>query len=415
MDQPGPPLTVGEHQLAAALTCSPTVGHSAAEPVLLVPGTGMTFQAFYAWNWANELTRLGIPWCGVSPPYRQLGDTQVAGEYDVYAIRTLYHRSGNRKIAIIGHSQGGMQPRWALRFWPDTRAMVADDIGIAPDNQGTANGRTIVDSCSPLGECPLNFWQAATGSHFIAALNSGRQMFDGIDYTVIYSTSDSVVLPGDTPLSGPGSYRRIALQSICPADVSTHFQDGSTDPVGFALALDAITHPGPANPSRIPASVCAEGLIPGLTPAAATIGAVQAGASVIEAAAGAPLSRAEPPLACYVTASCTAATAPTLKLSKLATHRPHGMIAVRMLVTADEGGAPVPVPGATVVIGRRVAVTGALGIATVVLRAGSAGRYRVAATLPGCNSARRVVTVGGPVASRGGSDHKHRPSDYRMS
>jgi hypothetical protein len=27
-----------------------------------------------------------------------------------------------------------MQHRWALRFWPDTRAMVADDIGIAPDN-----------------------------------------------------------------------------------------------------------------------------------------------------------------------------------------------------------------------------------------------------------------------------------------
>jgi hypothetical protein len=63
-----------------------------------------------------ELSNLGIPWCGVTPPDNQLGDTQLAGEYDVYAIRYLYHQSGERKVAIVGHSQSGMQPRWPLRI-----------------------------------------------------------------------------------------------------------------------------------------------------------------------------------------------------------------------------------------------------------------------------------------------------------
>ena len=30
-----------------------------------------------------------------------------------------------------------MVPRWALRFWPDTRPMVDDQIGMAPSNHGT--------------------------------------------------------------------------------------------------------------------------------------------------------------------------------------------------------------------------------------------------------------------------------------
>jgi triacylglycerol esterase/lipase EstA (alpha/beta hydrolase family) len=396
LGQPGPPLSVAPDQLASALVCSPNVGRSHREPVLFVPGTGETFPAFFQWSYANELSNLGIPWCGISPPYRQLGDVQIGGEYDAYAIRTLYRRSGDRKIAIVGHSQGGMQPRWALRFWPDTRAMVADDIGIAPDNQGTTNGRTLVDVCAPAGDCPLNFWQQATGSHFIQALNSRQQMFTGIDYTVIYSTTDSVVLPQDTPLDGAGSYRRIALQSICPADFATHFQDGTTDPVSWALTLDAITLPGPADPARIPQAVCRESLPPGMTPEAAAVGGSQAALSVTESATTAPTASAEPPLACYVYAHCQGRNAPTLRFWKHTTPRliqaGHRAL-IHMLVRTDEGGVLVPAPAVRITLGRQRRLTDGDGDATIAIRLIHPGSYRLIASRPGCNPARATIDV----------------------
>jgi triacylglycerol esterase/lipase EstA (alpha/beta hydrolase family) len=66
------------------------------------------------------------------------------GEHLVHAIRTV-HRHTGKKIAMLGHSQGGMNPRWALRFWPGTRRMVDDLIGMAPSNHGT----TALMSCLP--------------------------------------------------------------------------------------------------------------------------------------------------------------------------------------------------------------------------------------------------------------------------
>ena len=72
-------------------------------------------------------------------PMHTLNDIQVAAEYLVHAIRRM-HRLSGRRIAVMGHSQGGMSMRWALRFWPDTRPMVDDVIGFAGSNHGTTGG-----------------------------------------------------------------------------------------------------------------------------------------------------------------------------------------------------------------------------------------------------------------------------------
>jgi Putative serine esterase (DUF676) len=56
----------------------------------------------------------------VTLPDNGMDDIQVAGEFVVNAIRTMYTRAG-RRISIFGHSQGGMVPRWAFRFWPVPR------------------------------------------------------------------------------------------------------------------------------------------------------------------------------------------------------------------------------------------------------------------------------------------------------
>ena len=121
LDRPGPALEVRAADVDAATKCSPGIAGASRAPVLLSPGTGATADENFSWNYERSLTARGIPWCGITMPGHAQGDIQVAGEYLVHAIRRI-HRLSGRRVAVMGHSQGGMSMRWALRFWPDTRA-----------------------------------------------------------------------------------------------------------------------------------------------------------------------------------------------------------------------------------------------------------------------------------------------------
>jgi pimeloyl-ACP methyl ester carboxylesterase len=242
LDQPGPALTVPLAQLQASLYCEPSVRDATVEPVLLNPATGVTPEENYSWNWEPALEKLGIPWCAYTAPYHTLGNIETSGEYIVYAIRTMYAMAG-RKIAIMGHSQGGMSMRWALRFWPDTRAMVDDVIGFSGDNHGT----TVLSTSLCAAGCPEGDWQQAYQSPFIQALNSDAETFPGISYTEIYSHTDEVVQPNSGPNAssalhtGGGMITNIATQDICPGDIDEHLTIGTIDPVAYGLAGEAST------------------------------------------------------------------------------------------------------------------------------------------------------------------------------
>lgn len=91
-----------------------------------------------------------------------MGDAQITAEYIAYAIPYLVRRalhslpslpftkpslctqakqSATGQMSIVGHSQGaGLNPQWALLFWPSTRAYVEDYVGLAADFHGTAEG-----------------------------------------------------------------------------------------------------------------------------------------------------------------------------------------------------------------------------------------------------------------------------------
>jgi hypothetical protein len=306
VDRPGPPLSVPQGELDASLVCQNSVTNAATTPVLLVPATGVNPHANYSWNWEPALTALGIPWCTVELPGNSMGDIQIAGEYVVNAIRTMFSRAG-RQISIMGHSQGGMVPRWALRFWPDTRAMVDDDIGFAPSNHGTIAGDAVcLPGCSPA------FSQQRASSEFTKALNSGQETFAGISYTQIYTHTDWVVLPNldDTGSSslhtGDGQIENEAIQDICPLDVNEHLLTGTIDPVAYALAIDAVTHPGPADPSRIDPLVCLQVLMPGINPLTFATDLSSAALVLTESIAAYPHVAAEPDLRCYAFVSCPA-------------------------------------------------------------------------------------------------------------
>jgi len=303
VNRPGPPLSVPVSLLSQALVCTGDLRHAARPPILLVPGTGSNPKDNFSWNWERALLAQAWPFCTIELPGSALADIQVAGEYVTYAIRTM-HAQAHRRVDILGHSQGGMVPRWALRFWPDTRGMVDDLVGLAPSNHGSAAGDF---ACTP--SCSPAYWQQRSEANFIAALNSRQETFTGISYTVIYTHSDWVVTPnldstGSSSLhGGGGAITNVAIQDVCPLDLTEHLGMAYDGPA-YAIAIDALTHPGPANPSRLPASVCLFPLMPGVNPVTFPVDSSTAAAHLALATATYPRVSAEPPLACYVTATC---------------------------------------------------------------------------------------------------------------
>jgi hypothetical protein len=268
LHRPGPRLSVPRKRLHAALEChgDPRRG---PEPVLLNPATSVTPKQNFSWTYEKAFTAQHRSWCAVTMPDHTFGDIQRAGEYLVFAIRTMHRRAG-RRVAVLGHSQGGMSMRWALRFWPDTRRMVADVIGMAGSNHGT----TALPSCiAKRTECTPAVWQQLAGAAFIKALNSRAETFRGIGYTEIFTHNDEVVTPNQTDAAsssalhtGRGRITNVSVQDICPADTSEHLLVGTTDPATYALVMDALTHRGPARPARVTRSVCTRASMPYVDP-----------------------------------------------------------------------------------------------------------------------------------------------------
>lgn len=310
LDRPGPRLSVPAKDLAAALHCEGDLRHG-PEPVLLSPGTSATAKQNFSWNYERAFTAQHRGWCDVSPPHHTLGDIQVAGEYLVYAIRQTHARAG-RRIAVLGHSQGGMSMRWALRFWPDTRAMVDDVIGMAPTNHGTSAGGSCQEGTT---SCVPAAWQQSDTSRFIAALNSRAETFQGISYTNTFTHTDEEVKPSDDAATassslhtGKGRITNVAVQDLCPTDVFEHNLHGTVDPVTYALVMDALDHPGPAKPSRVDPAVCQQAYQPGIDPANPDnyLQPAQLAPAIVSILVpdvnlvGAPETPTEPPLRCYV-------------------------------------------------------------------------------------------------------------------
>ena len=270
LDRPGPALQVPRAQLDAALRCPARLDAVQREVVLLIPGTTVDPAEAFSWNYEIALAAEGVPYCTIQLPNHTNDDIQVAAEYVVDAVRTI-HAATDRRVILLGWSQGASTlPRWALRFWPDIRPKVASLVGLAPLNN---RGSAVASGACAAGACVPAAWQQRVGSQFMEALNSGTQTFPGIAYTVIYSRLDTVVTPNaDGALSvlpeGP-NVTNVAITDVCPLDLSEHLTIIAS-PVAWAVALDAIRHPGrPADLGRVSVPpLCLPGTMPGVTPQA---------------------------------------------------------------------------------------------------------------------------------------------------
>jgi hypothetical protein len=205
-----------------------------------------------------------------------------------------------------------MSMRWALRFWPDTRLMVDDVVGMAPTNHGTTAGGSCVVG---LTKCVPAAWQQAATAKFIEALNSRTETFRGISYTNVFTHTDEEVKPSDTPATassslhtGQGRITNVAVQDLCPNDVYEHNFNGTVDPVTYGLVMDALDHPGPGGPARVAAAVWDPQDQPGIDPANAQnyLQPAQLAPAIVSIVVpdvnlvGADETPDEPPLRCYV-------------------------------------------------------------------------------------------------------------------
>ena len=244
-------------------SCRPSAAHP--YPVLLVPGT---FENM-AKNWATMSPALKSQgYCVFALNYGATNGVDATGPVADSArqlapfVEKVLASTGARKVDLVGHSQGGMMPRYYLGFLGGADK-VNHLVGIAPSNHGTRGLITPTpDAVPPATSVGGSNCQACAdqqaGSPFLTELNSIGDTVPGPAYTVISTTHDEVVTPYPSQfLAGPArQVTNITIQDKCPADVIDHDQ-APNDPVTQRLVSDALGQPAgrPGNPAYQPSCV----------------------------------------------------------------------------------------------------------------------------------------------------------------
>lgn len=288
-----------------ALDCQPEVERAAREPVLFLHGTGNGGRDEWAdvVDFQSVVAAAGHPSCLLELPGHALVDVQTSAEDVVVAIRRT-HRLAGRRIAVYGHSQGGLLAQWALTYWPALRSKVADVVSVAGPHHGTTWGSTkpLVDQfCGPLFApgCPAAFRQQTAGSALLAALARRPDETPGTrtGWTTVRSATDELVQPpASTVLDGAVN---LEVQSVCPGRQVGH-SAVQYDSVAYAALIDALRHRGPASSGRLPADVCAHRFAPGLDDSTVTAREYSSRAIAVQRAlTHSPQTGEEPPVRAY--------------------------------------------------------------------------------------------------------------------
>ncbi|MEW2613995.1 alpha/beta fold hydrolase [Streptomyces sp. NPDC047880] len=238
-------------------SCKPSAAHP--RPVVLVHGTlGNSVD-----NWLGLAPYLKVRgYCVFSLDYGQLEGVpffhglgpveKSAGQLKDFVDKVLA-ATGAAETDVVGHSQGGMMPRYYLKFLGGADQVHAL-VGIAPSNHGTdLNGFTELLPYFPgaadlLSKNTPALADQVTGSAFLTRLNAGGDTVPGVRYTVIATRYDEVVTPWRSQyLSGP-DVRNVLLQDLCPVDLSEHVAAGLLDRVVFHEVANALD-PGRATPT----------------------------------------------------------------------------------------------------------------------------------------------------------------------
>jgi triacylglycerol esterase/lipase EstA (alpha/beta hydrolase family) len=219
----------------SSASCPPSAAHP--YPVVLVHGTFLNKTSWLTLE--PQLKAAGYCVFALDYGNNATGEIRASAHQLAQFVDQVLAQTHAKKVAIVGHSQGGMMPRYWMKFLGGA-SKVDELIGMAPSNHGTTN-----PLASPLAPVCIACLEQAAGSSFLAELNAGGDTLPGISYTVISTRYDEVVTPYTSQaLSGATN---VVLQGACPLDLSEHvtIQD---DPVAAQWVLNALARPGPADP-----------------------------------------------------------------------------------------------------------------------------------------------------------------------
>ncbi|MBL1086226.1 alpha/beta fold hydrolase [Streptomyces actinomycinicus] len=241
-------------------SCKPSAAHP--RPVVLVHGTlGNSVD-----NWLGLAPYLkSRAYCVYSLDYGQLPGVpffhglgpidKSAGQLSAFVDKVLA-ATGADKADLVGHSQGGLMPRYYLKFLGGADKVNAL-VGIAPDNHGaTLSGLTNLLPYFPGAE---DLVKATTpgladqipGSDFLTRLNAGGDTVPGVHYTVIATKYDEVATPWRSQYLSGSDVHNVLLQDLCSLDLSEHVAIGLLDRIAFHEVANAL------DPAHATATTCA--------------------------------------------------------------------------------------------------------------------------------------------------------------
>ncbi|MDH6111288.1 triacylglycerol esterase/lipase EstA (alpha/beta hydrolase family) [Kitasatospora sp. MAP12-15] len=220
-------------------SCKPSSAHP--RPVVLVHGTFANGSV----NWLTIAPALAANgYCVFALTYGAQPDVPVLRAIAPVAdsaqqlstfVDGVLAATGAGQVDIVGHSQGGMMPRYYLKF-DGGAAKVHTLVGLAPSNHGTT-----LDGLSTLAQsypgaaavvgslCPACTDQLV-GSDTLNRLNADGDTLPGVTYWVIATRYDEVVTPYQSQfLTGPDVHN-VLVQDLCPANAPDHVLM-ATDPV----------------------------------------------------------------------------------------------------------------------------------------------------------------------------------------
>ena len=244
-------------------SCQPGAAHP--YPVVLVHGTLANMND--NWQAASPILAnhgycvFAFNYGGGSPAsvLQGTGDIAASAQQLAAFVNEVLAATGAAKVDLVGHSQGGMMPRYYINFLGGA-ARVATFVALAPSNYGTT-----LDGLTQLGRqlsiiMPINgalstvctaCVQQEEGSAFLKTLNA-TPTAPGVNYTVIESWDDEVVTPYTNAfLPAAPNVTNITVNRQCVLDSSDHLEIAA-DPVALADMLNALD---PAHPVHVPCLV----------------------------------------------------------------------------------------------------------------------------------------------------------------
>jgi triacylglycerol lipase len=248
---PLPTSPFGEPTGANDWDCQPTAQRP--EPVIIVHGTFGDRKSLLD-NLSAAMVDEGF--CVFSLDYgnRGTGDIVASARTLKKFTAKVLDATGAAKVSMVGHSQGGMMPRYYIKFLGGA-GVVDDLVGLSPSNHGTTvTGGGSGGGSNPLtdGFCPACSQQGA-GSAFLIKLNKGDETPGAVSYTQISTKYDEVVVPYTSAFLAAGPRTtNLTIQDACPGDTAEHVRIPMST-TAIAYVLDALTHDGPADPAFKPA------------------------------------------------------------------------------------------------------------------------------------------------------------------